>query len=695
MTYVQKDDDIILDSNQTFRTLPMSDALNNIRKRLDTLDRGLVESLAERDRLVQEVASIKATSVDFIRDLKREEELLSRIVEIAAEEGLSTEYVTRLFRDILDHSVRRQQRQMAENAEAAPKLRVVYQGTEGSYSRVAAGKHFASFDGDIDFVGLATFKLAIDAVRNGDADYGVLPIENTTAGSINETYDLLARYDLHQIGEEVHKIEHCLLTVDNVPLSHVRRIFSQVQALAQCTDFLDSLDHCQAMSYTDTAMSCQKIRDDQDLSQAAIASEEAAHIYGLHVIKRNIANQKENFTRFAVVSPHPIQYDRRVLCKTSLVLATRHEQGALLQCMAVLARHQLNLTKLESRPRPGIPWEYLFYVDFEGNIVDPNVQSALLQLKAHTSYLKVLGSYPARNIQGAQPASPRISPPAPSATPSNNLTDLAQLALTSFQLASRASRADDTIVKIGPCLIGGHSPALFAGPSLISSRPNLLKTTSVIKTAENVLLMGGCFATTTSPYAFQGLGQHGLELLHEIGQLHNIPVITTISQVNDVERAAPYVDALRIIPEQMHNLALLQAVGRRDLPVILTRSSTASINEWLTAAETILSQGNQQVILLEQGIRTFETSARLTLDLNAIPILRQRTHLPVLIDPSYSSLHASHILPVAKAALAAGAQGLMLSVTSSPDDTSLKNLDSTHLSIDEWLQLNAALNSWL
>ncbi|MEO1269621.1 MAG: prephenate dehydratase domain-containing protein [Myxococcota bacterium] len=675
-----------------------NDDLKAIRTRLDALDRGLVQALAERDQLVQDVAQLKAEGTDFIRDRNREEELLTRVVAEAQQHGLSSEYITRLFRDILDHSVRRQQRLVSEMQEETPHktLRVVYQGTEGSYSRVASGKHFASYDGAVQYTGLPTFQDVVDAVCAGDAEYAVLPVENTTAGSINETYDLLARHDLAQVGEEVHTIEHCVLAVDQVPLSHIRRIYSQVQALAQCTDFLGQLEHCQAISYTDTAMSCVKIRDDQDLSQAAIASEEAARLYGLHVIKRNIANQKENFTRFAVVGLKAVQYDRRIPCKTSLVLATRHEQGALLQCMAVLARHQLNLTKLESRPRPGVPWEYLFYVDFEGNLADPNVQSAMQQLKAHTSTLKTLGSYPARNTAQAQPATPRLpqpdTPQTPIAPQVPTPEPLHLIEQRPYRLASRSHRTKDTTIKVGEVIIGNGPAVWVAGPQLIASRAHLTTCAQAARQAGAHLLQGGCFTQAASPYAFQGLGHHGLELLQEIGREVGMPTMTEVLHPSDVDVAARHVDLLRVGGAQMNNFALLQALGRVDRPVVLGRASMASLDEWLAAAETILARGNQQVILLEQGIRTFETSARRTLDLSAIPLVRQRTHLPLLVDPSLACTHPSHIQPLARAALAAGAQGLMFMLDTETHHDDAQD-SALHLDLETWHALAPMLRT--
>jgi len=498
-------------------------------------------------------------------------------------------------------------------------------------------------------------------------------VENTTAGSINETYDLLAKYDLHQIGEEVHRIEHCLLAVEPVPLSRIRRILSQAQALAQCTEFLDSLDHCQAVSFTDTAMACQKIQADQDLSEGAIASEEAGRLYGLHVIKRNVANQKDNYTRFAVVSRDAVEYDLRIPCKTSVILATRHEKGALLECLSVLAKYDLNLTKLESRPRPNVPWQYLFYIDFEGNIHAPEVQEALAAVKAHTSYMKILGSYPARTTKASAPADPQVAANAtkriamsrPKSVAADVLKDLEQ---APYRLASRANRKEDTIINLGRLSIGGDVPVVFAGPGLIQSEAELRKSAQFLKNEGGGILVGGCYTQTRDRV---GLADEGLQLLEAVSREFDLPRMTEVNHPDQVTKAVAQVDLLQISARNMQNFELLKAVGKVDCPVMLRRGMMASLDEWLAAAEFLLAQGNQQVILCERGIKTFETATRGTLDLSSIPILRERTHLPVVVDPTDACGKRRWILPLAQAALACGAHGVMVEAGAEGSEQSL------------------------
>ena len=371
-----------------------------LRDELDAIDQAIVEALARRARVVQTVAERKADDSDApIRDGQREAQLLGHVGALAQGAGLDAAYVRRLYRQILDHSVRVQELRVSEAQSDAAVVRVAYQGRQGSWSHMAATRHFEARHADADLVGMDTFAAILQAVASGGADYAVLPIENTIAGSINEAYDLLAAHDLKLVGEEIQDVEHCLLALEDVPLDRIRRIYSQVPALAQCTRFLASLDNCQALSWTDTALSALKVKEENDLSQAAIASEAAGEVHGLQVIRRDIADNPRNHTRFVVVAAQEAEFDLRIPCKTSVVFGTRHDAGALLGVLNVLADHGLNLCKLESRPRAGTPWAYEFYADLVGNRRDPNVALALREAEDVSRFLRVLGSYPARTIE--------------------------------------------------------------------------------------------------------------------------------------------------------------------------------------------------------------------------------------------------------------------------------------------------------
>lgn len=391
--------------------------LDALRRQVNAVDRRLVEALARRQELVTQIVARKIAEGRDLRDRAREGAVLAGVVRLGRELGLDAGYLTRLFQPIIDHALDIQRELLlkgdADGNAARRAVRVAFQGTEGAYSHLAARKHFAPILQRVAFLGLHTFPEVTDAVESGRADYGVLPIENTTAGSINEVYDLLRRANVSIVGEAVQEVDHCLLALEDMPPSRLKRVYSHPQALAQCSEFLATLAGCHVESYTDTAMAVEKVRDDGDPTQAAIASEAAAEHFGLRVLRRGIANQPENFTRFVVVAREPATVDLKTPAKTSLLLATDHREGALARCLDLLATHHLNLTKLESRPQPRTPWEYLFYIDVEGNAAEPRTREALELLRDQTRFLKVLGTYPALAGLSAPPKTGARKAPRP------------------------------------------------------------------------------------------------------------------------------------------------------------------------------------------------------------------------------------------------------------------------------------------
>jgi chorismate mutase/prephenate dehydratase len=379
----------------------MTDSLDSLRHEIDAVDDDLVDLLARRQDTVRKIADLKARTHAPLKDELREARQVARLAERARMHGLDELFVVRVFREVLDHSVRTQELQLGTSvrADLARPITVVYQGSEGAFSHIAGRRFFAPRPSTVTFKGFTTFRGMLEDVRSGQADYAMLPIENTTSGSVHDAYDALSHTDLAIIGEEVIRIEMCLVGVADVPLESLRKVYSHPQALSQCTAFLASLPQCTVETFVDTAMSVERVKIEGDPTHAAIASAEAASLHGLHVLRRDIANHRENYTRFLVVAREAEPWDPRVPCKTSVMFVTQHERGALLACLNVLAAHGLNLTKLESRPRPGRPFEYLFYADFEGNMADPDVQRAVDEIAGLSKSLKIFGSYPARTMK--------------------------------------------------------------------------------------------------------------------------------------------------------------------------------------------------------------------------------------------------------------------------------------------------------
>ncbi len=237
-----------------------------------------------------------------------------------------------------------------------------------------------------------------------------------------------------------------------------------------------------------------------------------------------------------------------------------------------------------------------------------------------------------------------------------------------YKLASREFHPDDSLVQFGDVQLGGPGVVIIAGPCSVESRSQLLETAQAVKEAGAHALRGGAFKPRTSPYSFQGLGEAGLELLAEARAQTGLPVVTEVMAPEQVPLVARYADLLQIGARNMQNYSLLHAVGESGRPSLLKRGLAATLDELLMAAEYILSHGNRQVALCERGIRTFETATRNTTDINAIPALKARTHLPVVLDPSHSTGHWEYVAAVARAGVAAGADGLIIEVHPHPEE---------------------------
>lgn len=375
-----------------------------LRAELENADGALVAALAQRTRIVDTIAAIKAQSELPLRDADRERAVLAHAEAIAESERLDPHLVNRIFREIIEHSIRVQEARLSRgvDAEGAAVLVIGYQGAEGAYGHQAARRYFSPWHAQSTYQAYPTFRDMLEAVRSRAVHYAMLPVENTTAGSVSEAYDLLAAMDLAIVGEEIQPIDHCLIGAAAVDLSVIRRVYSHPQALAQCSEFLARMPWASVEEFSNTSLAARRIAAEKDPAQAAIASEEVARLLGMPVLAHAIANQRDNYTRFLVIAARPIEPEARVPCKTSVMFVTRHERGALVKCLNELAQRELNLTRIESRPRPGAPWEYQFYVDFEGSTRDPVVQDALRALAACAFFLKVFGSYVARTTAEAQ-----------------------------------------------------------------------------------------------------------------------------------------------------------------------------------------------------------------------------------------------------------------------------------------------------
>ena len=260
-----------------------------------------------------------------------------------------------------------------------------------------------------------------------------------------------------------------------------------------------------------------------------------------------------------------------------------------------------------------------------------------------------------------------------------------------FKYVGRNYQAEDTVIKVGDAIIGGDNFTVFAGPCSVESQDQIIQLAKAVKDAGCQVLRGGAFKPRTSPYTFQGLGDEGVEFLINAKENVKIPVVSEIMDPSQLELFQD-VDILQVGAKNMQNFSLLKALGKAGKPVLLKRGFSNTLEELLFSAEYIMSEGNHQVILCERGIRTFETATRNTFDIAAIPLLRQLTHLPVIADPSHSTGDASLVVPVSKAATAAGAQGLLIEIHQDPDDALCDGYQA--ITLDELKELLSQLKAW-
>ncbi|BDU78089.1 3-deoxy-7-phosphoheptulonate synthase [Mesoterricola sediminis] len=630
---------------------PNPDTLGAARTLIDETDREIIRLLARRFDAVRSVAQAKATDGDRpILDNDRERGVLAAWLRDAEALGLSAPFTRRVLKEILSHSRRLQEPLVEGSPASARRITVGYQGVPGSHSSLAAAHLLATRSvRGADLRGYALFQDVVEALQAGTLDYAFLPIENSIGGAIADVNRLLIDNTLHIVDEEVWEVDQVLAGLPGAALDQVRTVRSHPAALVQCEGYLRGLEEVVRQPWFDTAGAAESLLEDRDPAIAAICSEEAARARGLDVLATGIADQERNETRFLLIAREPEGPDPRVPAKTSLVFRLNHHEGTLARALGILSAAGANLTRIESRPLPATPWEYLFFVDVEGNQASPHLARALKELRSACNHLRVLGSYPHR-ARGAEPAMEQVpavlEPPAP-----------LSCAVEPEPAPPRPGRVR---VNVGPIQVGEGAFVLMAGPCAVESRDQILEGARMVRAAGAAILRGGAFKPRTSPYAFQGLGLEGVALLKEAGRETGMPTVTEILTQEDIPDVAPHVDMLQVGARNMHNFALLKELGRLDKPILLKRGMSATLKEFLLAAEYILAGGNQRVILCERGIRTFETATRATLDLSAVPVLKRMTHLPVIVDPSHAAGERELVVPLALAAAAAGADGLIV-----------------------------------
>ena len=373
--------------------------LGVLRNQIDDVDRIIVETFEKRMKLCEQVAGYKIINGKKVLDPERERHKIEKVAEYASDD-FDRQSVKELFTQIMAISRKLQYRILAENGIGSENefqevedlkregIRVVYQGVPGAYSHQALLDYF---DSRTDHYPVPTFRQAMEEVQEGKADYAVLPIQNSTAGTVNDVYDLLYEFDHHIVATVDVRIQHALLGTPEAEISDIKMVCSHPQGLMQCAAFLEEHREWQRISKANTAISAKEVMEKQDKSMAAIASMTAAKLYGLKVLQENINCNIQNTTRFIIVSRKKI-FTKKAN-RVFLLFEILHESGSLYNTLSHFIYNGINMTSIESRPIKEKKWEYRFFVELEGQLKDTAVINAINGLQKETGYLKIIGNY--------------------------------------------------------------------------------------------------------------------------------------------------------------------------------------------------------------------------------------------------------------------------------------------------------------
>ena len=373
-------------------------SLEDIRLELDSIDNNMVELFDNRMKLCEEVARYKIQNHMKVLDRSREKQKLDAVGEKADSEFNRT-CIREVYRQIMAMSRKLQNNIIAEETEhggefegieklKTDNITVVFQGMEGSYSQAALKQYFEE---NVKTFHVDTFKQAFESIEEGKALYAVLPMENSSSGAVHQVFDLLMAHDAYIVDEIYLPVKHALAVVPGTELSDISKVFSHPQGLLQCSGYLEQHREWQQIGIDNTAFAAMKIAKDKDKSQAAICSEYAAGIHGLEILKKELNQEEDNTTRFVIISNRKIY--RKQAEKICICFEILHESGSLYRMLSNFIYNNINMTKIESRPVKGKKFEYSFFVEFEGNLGDSNVQSTLTSIREESARFKILGNY--------------------------------------------------------------------------------------------------------------------------------------------------------------------------------------------------------------------------------------------------------------------------------------------------------------
>lgn len=373
--------------------------LMELRKQIDEIDAQIVNLYERRMDISSRVADYKIKTGKKVFDREREIDKLRSVKELTHNE-FNAYGIQELFEQIMSMSRKLQYKKLSEkgslgrlpfigvDALDVKDARVVFQGAEGAYSQMAMQKFFGE---DVNCFHVDTFRDAMGAIEEGSADFAVLPIENSTAGIVNEIYDLMVEFENYIVGEQIIQIEHCLMGLAGTKIEQVKTVYSHPQSLMQSSRYLNDHSSWRQVSMQNNAFAAMKVKEDGDMAQAAIASEKAAEIYGLEILERGVNQSHTNSTRFIIVSNQKVFL--KDAGKVSICFEVPHESGSLYHMLSHFIYNNLNMTKIESRPIEDRNWEYRFFIDFDGNLADSAVKNALRGLRDEARNMRILGNY--------------------------------------------------------------------------------------------------------------------------------------------------------------------------------------------------------------------------------------------------------------------------------------------------------------
>lgn len=619
--------------------------LDEIRSHISSLDKELLTLLAKRKGLSLDVARSKLQNPRPIRDTAREQALLVELINQGRTLGLDAHYVTQIYHTIIEDSVLSQQallQELLNPQDQTPAISVAFLGLRGSYSNMAARKYLSRFKANMVEHNCDTFQQIFDTVESGQAQYGILPIENTSSGAINDVFDLIQHTSLSIVGELTQPIEHCILVAVDTDVSKLITLYTHPQVYQQCSQYLATLPGIKVEFCAASSNAMELVAQQQRPDIGAMGSADGGELHGLKPLVKGLANQKQNMTRFIVVARKPVEVAEQIPAKTSFIMSTGQQSGALVETLLVLRNHDIPMTKLESRPIIGNPWEEMFYVDVAANVNSPAMQAALAELKDIVHYIKILGCYPSAEV-----APTRVSSKALSQEPK-------PACVTARLRGEHTAPAAGLAVQVGRFTIDKQEPLLAVLLSEWPERSGLQEVARQVKEQGGQVLGVPCFGQGDSQFE-----QSRLQELREVAQQFDLATLTRVHTPEQLQRAAESLDVLLLEPLTAKRDLLLAAAGRSTRAILLPLA--ASLTETLTDAEQVLAQGNQQLALIDTQERS----------LAELLHLQQHSRLPLL-----SQLKANQevLAELGVALKGAGVQGFCVTLSAEDNLASLQRL---------------------